>query len=88
VDFTGDEYKTVTLTGNIDFDAVNHAAGRAVVVRILGDGSVRNLTFHASWVFIGGAAPATLGINKKAILSLTSFSNDDANVIAAYSAAP
>jgi hypothetical protein len=84
VDFTGDEYKTVTLAGNIDFDAVNHTAGSAIVVRILCDASPRNLTFNAGWKFVGNTAPASIVANKVGILSLTSFGVNDANVIAAY----
>ena len=64
---------------------VNAAAGLAVVVRIIGDGSIRNLTFNASWKFVG-PKPTTLAANKIGVLSLTSFGTTDANVVAAYSA--
>ena len=57
-------------------------------IRIIGDGSERALTFPAGWTFVGAAAPATLAADKTAILTLTSFGTTDANVVAAYAAAP
>jgi hypothetical protein len=88
IDFSNDGLKTVTLSGNITFATSNLAAGRSVTVRIIGDGSSRTLTFPGTWTFVGAAAPASLAASKTAILTLTSFSTTDANVVAAYAAAP
>lgn len=88
VDFQGDTYKTITLTGDATFSSSNLGAGRVIVVRIVGDSVSRNLAFPGGWVFIGAAAPASIAGNKTAVLSLTSFGTTDANVVAAYSVTP
>jgi hypothetical protein len=86
VDFTGDDYKTCTLTGDIDFtDSSNRAAGRSVVVRVVCDGSIRNVTFNANWKFVG-AKPTTLAANKIAVLSLTAFDANETGVVAVWAA--
>jgi hypothetical protein len=78
--------KTVTLTGDIAFTSTNLGAARNISVRIIGDTVSRNLTsFPAGWTWLGGTAPTVLEANKIAILSLASFSTNDANVIASWS---
>jgi hypothetical protein len=43
------------------------------------------LTPHSDWVFIGGASGSrTIANAKSAILSLSSYSTAEANIIAAY----
>lgn len=88
LDFDGNGFQTVTLTGVIEFTTSNLAAGRSKTVRIIGDSSERALTFPAGWTFVGAAAPATLAANKDAVLTLTSFGTTDANVVAAYAVEP
>lgn len=88
IDFAAEALRTVTLTGNITFTTSNLAAGKSVTVRIIGDGSIRTLTFPAGWKFVGAAAPTQIAANKIAILTLTSFSTTDANVVAAYAEEP
>ena len=88
LDFSGADFQTVTLTGVITFTTSNLAAGRSKTIRIIGDGSSRALTFPVGWTFVGAAAPTALAANKTAILTMTSFSTTDANVVAAYSAQP
>ncbi len=78
--------KTVALTGDIAFTSSGLGASRNVSVRVVGDTVSRNLTsFPAGWKWLGGAAPTVLEANKVAILSLASFSNNDANVVASWS---
>lgn len=88
IDFASDDYRTVILTGNIEFTTSNRVAPRSVSIRIIGDGSIRTFIFPAAWKFIGTAAPASLAANKIAVLSVTSFGTTDANVVAAYAAEP
>jgi hypothetical protein len=84
VDFDGDVYKTVTLTGNIDFaSSTNRSAAKTVTIRIIGDGSSRTLAFHASWVFVG-TKPTTIAASKVGILSVTCLGTAETDVIAAY----
>lgn len=78
--------KTVALTGDIAFTSSGLGASRNVSVRVVGDTVSRNLTsFPAGWKWLGGVAPTVLEANKVAILSLASFSNNDANVVASWS---
>lgn len=87
LDFLGDSFRTVTLTGDITFTTSNRMAGRSLTIRIVGDGSVRTFTFPA-WKFVGAAAPASLAANKIAILTITAFGTADTDIVAAYSAEP
>lgn len=85
VDFDVDDYRTVTLTGDINFaDSANRAAGKSCVVRVLTDGSPRALAFNAGWVFLG-TAPTTQAASKTGILTLTCFGADESDIVAAYS---
>jgi len=78
--------KSVTLTGDIAFTSTNLGASRNISVRVVGDTVSRNLTsFPAGWKWLGGVTPTVLEANKVAILSLASFSNNDANVVASWS---
>lgn len=87
VNFKAAPYQTVTLNGDATFSSSNLAAGRNVSVKILCDGSTRNLNFP-SWIFVGSAAPTTIAANKTAILSVTSYSTTDGSVVAAYAVEP
>lgn len=84
VDFSGDGFKTETLTGDVTFASSNLAAGRQVTIRIIGDSSDRTVTKASGWKVAGLSSPATLPSGKTAVLTLTSFSTDDANVCGAY----
>ncbi len=84
IDFSLNGLRTVTLTGDITFATSNLVAGKSVTVRIIGDSSQRSFTFPGSWTFIS-PIPANIAANKTAVLTLTSFSTTDANVVAAYS---
>ena len=88
LDFDADDYRSVTLAGNIMFTTSNRGAPKALTIRIIGDGSTRTLAFPVGWKFVGAAAPASLAANKVAILSVTCFGTTDADIIAAYSAEP
>lgn len=88
IDFTLADYRSLTLAGNVTFTTSNRAAPRARTIRIIGDGSSRTLTFPAGWIFIGAAAPTALAANKVAVLSVTCFGANDADIVAAYSAQP
>lgn len=86
LDFALAEVVTMAaMTGNVTFTTSNLAAGRSKTIRIIGGASAYTFTFPA-WKFLGAAAPASLAIGKYAILTLTSISTTDAEVVAAYSA--
>lgn len=88
VDFSGVGFLDWTMTGNVTFTTSNLVAGKSVTLRLLASGGTRTLTFPGTWIFVGAAAPASLASGKYAILTLTSFSTTDANVVAAYAAQP
>ena len=83
LDFTSEGYLTHSITGNITYTASNYAAGKSLSVRITSDATQRNLTFPASWVFVG-SKPTAIAASKKAILSVTSFGATEAETVAAY----
>lgn len=84
IDFSGANLRTMAaLTGNITFTGSNYAVGRSVTIRIIGGTSNRTLTFPSGWVFVG-TKPTTLLANKRAILTLTSFTTVESEVIAAW----
>lgn len=56
--------QTVGLTGDLDVNLTNVAAGRTVEVILTADGTPRNLTWDAGIVWLGVAAPATLPAGK------------------------
>lgn len=86
LDFSLNELVTMAaMTGNVTFTTSNLAAGRSKTIRIIGGASAYTFTFPA-WKFLGAAAPASLAIGKYAVLTLTSISTTDAEVVAAYSA--
>lgn len=88
LDFDADDYRSLTLAGDVTFTTSNRAAPKALSIRIIGDGSLRTLTFPAGWKFIGAAAPANIAANKEAILSITCFGAADADVRASYAVEP
>jgi hypothetical protein len=70
-DFLGDNYKTVALSGNIDFTASsNRIDGGSVVIFVQCDGTPRNLVFNVGWKFFG-AKPATIAAGKEGRLTIT-----------------
>jgi hypothetical protein len=87
IDLDTNGFQTVTLTGNITFTTSNRAAGRSKTIRIVGDSSLRTLSFPG-WTFVGAAAPASLAANKDAILTITAFGTADTDIVAAYAVEP
>lgn len=83
IDFREQGFRILDLTGDLTLASSNLASGRAVTIKILCDGTPRNLTFPGGWIFVG-TEPTQIGANKTGILSLTAFGNADANVIAAW----
>lgn len=86
VDFTGDKYKILALTGDVTLTSSNLSAGVVKELRLLASGGSRNLTFPAGWIFTGTAVPTSLASGKYARLVLTSFGTTDADVVATYGA--
>jgi len=84
---SGDNFHTITLAGALTLTSSNLASMREKIVRIIGDGSNRVITFPAGWNFLGttvSAGMVTLLANKIAVVSCKSFGVTDANVVAVY----
>jgi len=77
------QYRTISLTGNLELTTSNLANGRTLVIRLVADGSQRTLTFPTDWKFIG-TKPANIAASKTAVLSITAFGTANADVVAAY----
>lgn len=74
-------YQDIAMSGNITFTTSNLAAGVTTTIRLTA-ASTRTLTFPA-WVFVGGT-PTQLLAGKTGVLTVTSFSTSDANVVASW----
>lgn len=88
LDFLSDDYRSLTLAGNITFTTSNRAAPRALAIKILCDGTNRTFTFPAGWEWVGGAAPTGITANKTAVLSILCWGSADTDITAAYAVEP
>ncbi len=90
VDFAGDAFKTLSLTGDWTPGASSNlpSAGtsKSVTIFITCDATPRNFDFSTvGWIFVGpDGAPTSIAPSKKAVLTLTTTSTTDASVFAAY----
>jgi hypothetical protein len=80
--------KRVSLAGNVVFSGSGYLFGAYVIVRIVCDGTNRTLGFPSGWKFVGSAAPASINVNKTALLQLWSFGTTEADVVAQYIVEP
>jgi hypothetical protein len=77
------QYRTISLTGDLELTTSNLANGRTLVLRLVADASQRTLTFPTDWKFLG-SKPANIAASKTGVLSLTAFGTTNADVVAAY----
>ncbi len=80
------QYRTISLTGDLELTTSNLANGRTLVLRLVCDATERTLTFPADWPFLEDTKPATIAASKTAVLSLTAFGTANADVVAVYAA--
>lgn len=83
LDFSGDEWKSVNLTGDAEFTTLNRAAGKLLVVRVICDDTTRALTFPSGWTWLG-EAPRNLPASTEAILRLWCFGTTDETILAEW----
>ncbi len=84
VDFTGDKWKQLSLTGDVIFTSTNRGSGRSLIIEVVGDASNRALTFPAQWRWVAEPAPATLAANKLGLLFLYCFGATEGDVCALW----
>lgn len=78
-----DNYRTISLTGNITFTTSNKALMRSKTIRIISDASARTFTFPASWKWLG-TTPTGIAASKTAILTLLCYGTAETDVLASY----
>jgi hypothetical protein len=88
LNFATSTNSTVNLGGNTTFTGSSYTQNTKKTVRIVGDGSIRNLVFPGNWKFVGDVAPVTLAAGKVAILELFSWGSTDSDVTVIYSVQP
>jgi hypothetical protein len=77
------QYRTISLTGNLELTTTNLANGRTLVIRLVADANQRTFTFPTDWKFLG-TKPANIAASKVGVLSITAFGTTNADVVAAY----
>jgi hypothetical protein len=77
------QYRTISLTGNLELTTSNLANGRTLVIRLVADANQRTFTFPTDWRFLG-TKPANIAASKVGVLSITAFGTTNADVVAAY----
>ncbi|HMJ89918.1 MAG TPA: hypothetical protein VK530_08885 [Candidatus Acidoferrum sp.] len=80
--------KRITLTGDVAFSALGFGFGSRLELRILCDGTTRNLSWPAGWKFVGAAAPASIAASKTALLQLWAFGLNESDIVARYLVEP
>jgi len=82
IDFSNGPAHKSTLTGNCTFTFSNPIAGQAYILKTVGDGTVRTITWPAAVKWVGGTAPTMTGTNGK--FDLINFYYDGTNYLGSY----
>ena len=88
LDFNGSGGKRISIAGNVSFTSGAFGFGKQMLVRIVGDVSLRTLVWPAAWKWVGAAAPANLAANKVGLLQLWCFGTSESDVVARWLAEP
>lgn len=88
LDFQAARTRRTNLTGDVIVAFGTMATGEDVTLILKGDGSTRNLTWPASIVWLGAAAPATLAANKSLAVRFFSTGTTSADVFATWQVQP
>jgi len=83
LDFAGDSIVTRSAAGNVTFTGTNYTAGRSATVRIVADGTDRDLTFPSNWKWVS-LKPTSLTASETGILTVTCFGSADTDAVAAW----
>ena len=80
------KWQKLPITGTTNFQSFyNQRAGQNTTFILVADGSNRNLSFPAGWVWMAGSEPSSLAANKTEILRIGTTGTTDADVVAEYS---
>lgn len=78
-------FNSLALNQNTTFTTSNLGSGRSASVRIICDGTDRQLTFPGTWKWLGSGPPSGLLANNVGYLSVVAFGSTDTDVVAAWS---
>jgi hypothetical protein len=78
-------FNSLALNQDTTFTTTNLDNGRSASVRVVCDGTTRNLTFPAGWTWLGSGPPAVLAAGDIGYLSITAYGTANADVVAAWS---
>jgi hypothetical protein len=78
-------FNSLSLDQDTTFSTSNLGDGRSASVRVVCDGTTRNLTFPGGWTWLGSGPPSSLAANDVGYLSITAYGATDADVVAAWS---
>lgn len=78
-------FNSLSLDQDTTFTTSNLGNGRSASVRVVCDGTTRNLTFPGGWTWLGSGPPSSLAANDVGYLSITAYGATDADVVAAWS---
>jgi len=82
IDFSNGPAHKSTLTGNCTFTFSNPIAGQAYILKTVGDGTVRTITWPAAVKWAGGTAPTMTGTAGK--FDLINFYYDGTDYLGSY----
>jgi hypothetical protein len=74
---------TRAMTGDVTFTASNYRVGATKTIFITSDGSIRNLTFPSTWIWVS-PKPTTIAASKTGVLTVTSLGTAEANAVASW----
>jgi len=87
MDFLTDDFKLITLAGPLTVTTSNRTAARAIALLIVGNVSDQVFTFPEAWTWLQ-IPPLIIRANKRAILTLTCFGINEADVVVTYVETP
>jgi hypothetical protein len=87
LDFLGDNFKSISLAGDLAVTSTNRTAARSLALLVIGDTVQRNLTFTESWIWLQ-IVPTFIRASKNGILTLTCFGTAQTDVIATFVETP
>lgn len=80
---TGTGTHTRSATGDVVFTASSYKSGATKTIFITCDATSRNLTFPASWIWVG-PKPTSILASKVGVLTVTSLGTAEANAVASW----
>lgn len=84
IDMTAGDLQTLSLAGDTNIELANQTVGQTIVLRVVCDGTDRNLTFTPNWVWIPNTMPSSILAGTTALLRITAWGNTDYDITATW----